>query len=79
MNDAIIKFLEWLKSGSITIELFSLWHFGYIAIILGLTFTLAYVFSKKSEEAQNKLINVFAVLVIATYILDFFIMPLAYG
>ena len=79
MNDAIIKFLEWLKGGSITIELFSLWHFGYIAIILGLTGTLAYVFSKKSEEAQNKLINVFAVLVIATYILDFFMMPLNEG
>ena len=79
MNDAIIKFLEWLKGGNITIELFSLWHFGYIFLILGTTGLLAYLFSKKSSEQQDKLLNVFAVLVIGSYIWDFFMMPLSEG
>ena len=79
MHEIITKFLEWLKSSPISIDVFDGWHFAYILLILGITTLLAVLFSKKSKEAQIQLLNVFAILVIATYILDFFMMPLNEG
>ena len=79
MNTAIIKFLEWLKSSSITIDLFDPWHFGYIFLMLGVTTFLVLHFSKKSKESQKKLLDVLAIVVISSYIFDFFMMPLSEG
>ena len=79
MHEIITKFLEWLKSSSISIDVFDGWHFGYIVLILGITTMLAVIISKKSKDAQHKLLNILAILVIATYILDFFMMPLNEG
>ena len=78
MNDFIKNFLELLKKGP-SIELFSLWHFGYIALILGLTLMFILLWAKKSKDQQLKLTNIFAIIVIASYILDFFMMPLNEG
>ena len=58
------------------ITLFSAWHFMYIALILGVSIALAFVLRGKSERTKQIVLAVYAVLVTAVYIADFFLMPL---
>ena len=59
------------------ITLFSIWHIMYIALIVGLTIGAAFILKNKSQETKTKVLNILAIAAIASYILDFFIMPIA--
>ena len=59
------------------IELFNTAHILYLVLIIGLTITLALVVKNKFPKYQAKVLNIVAVAVIATYIADFFIMPIS--
>lgn len=71
-------FFAWLFSentSSMHITLFSIWHFFYLALILGGTALLAVRIRKK--EKREKLLRIMAYTVIGLYVADFFIMPLS--
>ena len=65
------------NTSDLQIGLFDVWHFTYLAIIFGGTLLLSLVMQKKSETAKEKVLRIFAYLVIAFYVGDFFIMPLS--
>lgn len=73
-------FFAWLFSentSSLQIGLFDIWHFTYWGIIFGGTAFLALLLRKKSTEKKNKILRLFAYIVIVFYVGDFFIMPLS--
>lgn len=74
-------FTNLFSPGELTneITLFSGWHFMYIILIVGLSIGLAFLMKNKSEKAKNTTLAVLAICAIATYIADFFIMPLSQG
>ena len=65
--------------GGPNIECFSLLHFMYLILIVGLTIGLAFIIKNKSDKVKKITLNVLAIAAIAVYIADFFIMPLARG
>jgi len=75
MREFLLKMFQ--LEGGPEITLFSIWHIMYIVLIVGLTIGLAFVFKNKSEKVKNRVLSIVAVAAIATYIADFFIMPLA--
>ncbi len=58
------------------ITLFSVWHFMYIVLILGVSIALAFVLRGKTERTKQMVLSVYAILVTTVYIADFFMMPL---
>ena len=74
------EFFAWLFSqnnSSLSIGLFDIWHFTYLFVVLGGTAALSFIFNKRSEEAKDRVIRLFAYLTIGLYVADFFIMPLS--
>ena len=74
------EFFTWLFSENNSqqaIGLFSFWHFFYLTLIYGGSLLLAILFAKKTAQAKEKLIRLFAYLTIGLYVADFFIMPLS--
>lgn len=72
--------VHWLLSqnhSSLTIGLFDIWHFVYLAICIGGPALLAALMNKKSDDVKDKIVRVFAYLTIGLYIADFFLMPLS--
>ena len=72
--------VHWLLSqnhSSLTIGLFDIWHFVYLAICIGGPALLAALMNKKSDEVKVKIVRIFAYLTIGIYIADFFLMPLS--
>lgn len=72
--------VHWLLSqnhSSLTIGLFDIWHFVYLAICIGGPALLAALMNKKSDDVKDKIVRVFAYLTIGIYIADFFLMPLS--
>lgn len=65
------------NNSSLQIGLFDIWHFTYLAIIFGGTVLLSLLFGKKSDHVKNRILRIFAYLVIGLYVGDFFIMPLS--
>lgn len=65
------------KNSDRHIELFSIWHFMYLIIIIEGSIILALILSKRSQKAKEKAMRLFAYLTIGFYIADFFIMPLS--
>lgn len=61
------------NTSDLQIGLFDVWHFTYLAIIFGGTLLLSLLCKKKAE----KILRIFAYLVIGFYVGDFFIMPLS--
>lgn len=54
MRDFLIRILGWrINEGGISIELFSIWHFLYIALIAGGIIGLAFYLKGKSEEKNQ--------------------------
>ena len=73
-------FFAWLFSqnnSSLQITLFDGWHFLYLAITFFMAIFFPLFFKNRSEKAKDKVIEVFAYLVIGLYVADFFIMPLS--
>ena len=74
------EFFSWLFSqnnSSVQIGLFDIWHFTYLFIIFGGSILLGCVYRKKSGDAKEKLLRLFAYLTVGLYVADFFIMPLS--
>lgn len=59
------------------IEVFSIPHILYFVLIIGLTIALSIVIRKKFPNNKSKVISIVAIALIATYIADFFLMPLS--
>lgn len=76
MRNLFLKIFS-ATTGSISIELFSVWHFLYLFIIIGGTLGIAWLFKDKSQEKKQFTLKLLAWLVPATYIADFLLMPLA--
>ena len=75
MRNFLIKMFQ--AEGGPEITLFSLWHFMYIVLIVGLTIGLAFILKGKSQKVKNTALSILAVAAVAVYIADFFIMPLS--
>ena len=67
------------KTGGITFQCFDAWHIGFI-VLFGVAAVLAarYLRGKNAAE-RGKVISAFAGIAFGIYMLDFFLMPLAYG
>lgn len=73
-------FLAWLFSqnnSSLQISLFDGWHFLYLFITAFLAVFISLFFRRRTEQAKDRVIVIFAYLVIGFYVADFFIMPLS--
>lgn len=62
---------------SIMIEMFSIWHILYMVIIIGTAVALCFYLKDKSDDVKEKIVNRIAILLFASYMLDFFCMPLS--
>ncbi len=74
------EFVSWLLSennSSLKIDLFDIWHFLYLFVIIFGGIFLALLLANKSEESKDRAIKIFAYLTIGIYIADFFLMPLS--
>lgn len=65
------------NNSPLAIGLFDVWHFLYLAVILGGAVLLSLIYRNKSEKSKARLIRLFAYLTIGLYVADFFIMPLS--
>ena len=73
-------FFAWLFSqnnSTLQITLFDLWHIMYLFITVGMAVFFPLFFKNRSESARDRVIKIFAYLVIGFYVADFFIMPLS--
>lgn len=74
------NFFAWLFSentSDLQIGLFDIWHFFYLFIIFGSATLLSLLVQNKSAAVKQKVLRIFAYLVIVFYVADFFIMPLS--
>ena len=72
-----VKMLFSENNSTLAIGLFDVWHFLYLAVILGGAVLLSLIYRNKSEKSKARLIRLFAYLTIGLYVADFFIMPLS--
>lgn len=77
MRDFLIRILGWRinAGGGVSIELFSIWHFLYIALIAGGIIGLAFYLKGKSEEKKVKALRILAISALLLYIVDFMLQP----
>ena len=66
------------KGGEIFI-CFGLWHFVYIFLTAALFGTLFILFKDKNNDAKSRIMLTLINISFSLYILDFFLMPFAYG
>lgn len=74
MRDFLIKVLGW-KKGNIEIDLFSIWHFGYIFLIIGLIILAGFLLKNRDEKVKIKTLQILSVSVLLMYIIDFMLQP----
>ena len=74
---ALITWLFSENNSRLQIGLFDIWHFLYLFIIFGGSILLAVLLAKKSEQAKERVIRLFAYLTVGLYVADFLIMPLS--
>ncbi len=79
MRNILIHLFQTPENSVHDITLFSIWHIMYILLILGGTVAVVLMFRHKDAETHRRVLCVLALLPIALYALDFFVMPLAYG
>ncbi len=78
MYEILIELLK-DKKGDIIFRCFADWHLLYLAIIIASIVALIVIFKKKSKETQFKLVDTTITIGFVLYMLDFFLMPFAYG
>lgn len=64
-------------NSNLQIDLFDIWHFFYLFMIIGGSGLLAVIFQHKSEQSKKRVIRLFAYLTVGLYLADFMIMPLS--
>ena len=67
------------KTGSEIFTLFGAWHFFYIALTVFVIALVLLLLKSKSNDLREKTTRTFIYIAFGLYILDFFLMPLAYG
>lgn len=65
--------------GEVIFNCFGIWHILFMIIIFGSIITITLLLKNKDKSTQKKAINTTINIVFGLYILDFFLMPLAYG
>lgn len=65
--------------GEVIFNCFGVWHILFMMLIFGGIITTVLVLKNKNQSAKDKVINLVINLVFGLYVLDFFLMPLAYG
>ena len=75
MKMLMANIFQWYGGPEIT--LMSIWHIMYIVLIIGLTIGVAFLIKNKSEKTKKIIMDTLAIAVIATYLADFFFMPLS--
>ena len=67
------------RKGDVLFTCFGVSHICYILFFIALFFIVHMATSRKSAEARSGAVDVFINIAFGMYILDFFMMPLAYG
>ena len=67
------------KKGGVVFSCFGVWHWIYIAAILGAIVAVVLVIRKKSDAVKRRAVDIPINCAFGLYILDFFLMPFAYG
>lgn len=74
MTEFLRKIFGW-KVGSVSIELFSIWHFLYILFIAGAIVGGAFLLKNKSNQTKEKTLKVIVITTLVLYIADFMLQP----
>ena len=67
------------RKGGEIFSLFGAWHFFYIALTLIAIIAILLMFKEKEAQAKQKAPKILIDLAFSLYIVDLFLMPLAYG
>ena len=67
------------KKGGEIFTLFGAWHFFYIGLTVLAVALVLILLKNKSESFKSKTTKAFIYIAFGVYVLDFFLMPLAYG
>ena len=67
------------KKGGEIFTCFGTWHLGYILLTLVVAALLLFALRHREQEARRRAARFFIGLAFGLYILDFFLMPFAYG
>ena len=78
MNELLSNLLKDHKDGPI-FNCFGIWHILFMIIIFGSIIVTTLLLRKKEDAIKKKAIHITIRVVAGLYILDFFLMPLAYG
>lgn len=78
MNELLRNLLKDHKDGPI-FNCFGIWHILFMIIIFGSIIITTLLLRKQEDAIKKKAINITIRVVFGLYILDFFLMPLAYG
>ena len=76
------EFLRWLlsdRTGGVVFNCFDMWHFFYICVVFAIVSVLVMYLGTQSSRTRRKVTEAVIGCAFAMYILDFFLMPLAYG
>ncbi len=67
------------KEGGRIFTCFSVWHFFYIFLAIGLIAVLIHIFNNKEQSVKERVLRTVIAIPFGLYMADFFLMPLAYG
>ncbi len=67
------------KTGGEVFTCFSAWHFFYIFLVIGTVSLTVYLCRNKNRYVREKVLKCFIAVAFGIYMLDFFLMPFAYG
>lgn len=67
------------RKSDIVFKCFGLWHLIYLLLFIVITIVLIIKLNNKEKEFKLKTINLLINIAFGLYILDFFLMPFAYG
>ena len=80
MREFFLKLFEDQSANEYTkISLFSPLHFAYVAAIVLIVALIAFIYFKKDVSKKEKIVNIFAILVLLCYLSDFFFHPFFHG
>lgn len=78
MFDILTGLLSDIK-GSITFRCFDSWHIGFILFFVALGVFHCLYLKRRDDRQRDKAIGTFINIAFGLYVLDFFLMPFAYG
>lgn len=62
--------------GGPAITIFSIWHILFLLVVIGVTVFFALKFKNKDKTVKKKVLDIFSLIIVVLYFLDFFIHPL---